>query len=167
MYGWLEQNACGSGYPAPEQLLFHVELRDVHGSLGWWRLPDAPIASGVLEEGRFRFEHHARVVAAPAQPERGLPGCSLDRVETIEGALHIRDASLADGGVPDGSRNEDASTAEAAGAQRLEGTTTVRVSAAAGSDCSSFVGAGTGQFPALPCELRFQLVGDRLDDELW
>jgi hypothetical protein len=170
--GALEENTCGDGYAAPSQLWFHVEIRDAPGSeLGWWKLPDAPLASGTVSADRaFRFEHDARVVATPAQPELGRPGCELDRVETVEGTLSGAvgsDAGTADGGVRDGSVDDAGPAPAAPGIARLEGTTTIRVSAAPGGDCSALIGTGAGQFPALPCEIRFRLTGERLEEEIW
>ncbi|HJL18529.1 MAG TPA: hypothetical protein RMH99_22910 [Sandaracinaceae bacterium LLY-WYZ-13_1] len=152
--GQLEENTCESGYAAPESLWFHVELRDAAGSeLGWWKLPDAGIVEGTMtDDGTFRFEGHQPVVAVEADPALGVPGCTLDRAEVVSGTLR--------GGPADASVPDDAGAGAAPG---FTGTTTVVVSAASG-DCSSLVGSTPGQFPTLPCELRYALEAERVVD---
>ena len=74
--GELLETTCGDGHPVLPTLLFHVELRDEPGTIGYWKLSDGPIASGSYEAGAFRFEdatQHVGVVPWAAG-RHGRPG---------------------------------------------------------------------------------------------
>ncbi len=159
--GELVENTCAEGYPAPETLRFFVELRHDAGVVGYWKLANSPIVEGRVERMTgFRFVEASQVVAVPADPTMGVTGCTLAREETVEGTLMGEAAS--DAGIP----LDGGAPAVPPGETRFEGTTTVQVSASRG-DCSALVTTAGGPFPALPCVLRFDLVGEQLDEPLW
>lgn len=168
--GALESNACGAGYEAPSQLYFHVELRRIEGTtIAYWRLSDAPVAQGTVSDEVFRFVDRQEVVAIAAEPDIGVPGCVLERVETVELTLGGSDA--VDAGAPlDGGQTPEAGPAADAGAAMPDGflgTTTVEVGIVPGSECSALLAIYGGPFPTLPCAMRFALAGDRLEEDLW
>lgn len=155
--GTLEQNTCADGHPAPTTLTFYVELRSEPGSsYGYWKLPDAPLVSGVLEgDGDFRFTNSQQVTGVQPDPSTGVVGCDLRRDEIVAGTLDQATdggAQIADGG---------------AGNADLRGSTTITVTPVAGGDCSPLLLPAGGAFPVLPCELRYQLVGERLATPLF
>jgi hypothetical protein len=160
--GTLEDNACGEGHTAPPSFAFYVELsRGAGSSHGYWKLPDGPMVDGTLDrEGAFRFEERVQATAIESEPDLGIPGCALERAEVVSGQIIAptpseEDAELSpDGGAP-------------AERERLRGTTTVTVSPVAGGDCSALLSVFGGPFPALPCQLRYRLDGERLQTPLW
>jgi hypothetical protein len=149
--GSLLETSCAEGHPAPPLLTFRVELRAEPGySYGYWKLPDGPLIGGVLDrEGMFRFEHRARVPAVPADAETGVLGCVLERRETVAGQLED-EAAIDDGGV-----GQEAAS--------FTGTTTIAVSPIAGGDCTPLLLPFGGAFPELPCQLRYDLAGQRIE----
>ena len=194
--GALEENTCGAGYDAPAELFFHVELRSIpQSTVGYWKLPNAALADGAFDrrEGHFRFENRQEVVAFPAQPEAGVAGCTLMRVEVVEGDLGVLaqagdggpDAGSGDAGPDSDAGDEDAGSSDAEATntdagpsdatpppvgdpeERFSGTTTVTVSPAAGSECSALLDPSQGGFPFLPCEVRYAIGGTRLAEDIW
>ncbi|RZO51421.1 MAG: hypothetical protein EVA89_33465 [Sandaracinaceae bacterium] len=162
--GELLETTCGDGHPVLPTLLFHVELRDEPGTIGYWKLSDGPIASGSYEAGAFRFEDATQHVGVDATD--GHPGCVVERREVIEGALvqgvtHDGAVGGADAGVPhDGGGDGEPRDG-------FDGTTTVRITPTAGSECSLLLQPQGGAFPALPCGFSYRLRGTRLEEPLW
>ena len=154
--GTLEENECAAGYPVPPSTSFYVELRREPGSsVGYWKLPDGPLAAGSIDgDGRFRFEQRVQVSAIAPDVANGVAGCVLERAEVVRGQL---DAAVLDGGEPDAGTS----------ASDLRGETIITVSPVPGGNCSPLLVAFGGAFPALPCELRYALDGERLDEPLW
>lgn len=163
--GTLVENTCGEGHPAPESFSFHVELRaERQGSRGYWKLPEGPAVPGnVSPAGAFRFEQRDEVVAIPEDLPNWVTGCMVERLEIVAG--NILRSVESDGGQPDAGRPD----ADPSGAEpgALRGTTTVTVSPLAGSDCSPLLLPNGGAFPVLPCQLRWELTGERLAQPLW
>lgn len=160
--GALMENTCGEGYPTPDTLGFYVELRHESGVVGYWKLADAPIVTGTVErEGAFRFVERREVVAIPADPMTGAPGCSLGHEETVEGTLLGALESMSDAALPDGGVAEPTP-----GEARFEGSTTISVTPSTG-DCTPLLGTAGGPFPALPCTIRFELDAEQLEEPLW
>jgi len=120
------------------------------------KLADGPLASGSIDRhGAFRFEQRAQVTAIAQDLVSGVAGCVLERAEVVRGRV----AELA----PDAGRAD-----AGAGASGLEGETIVTVSPVpGGGDCSPLLLAFGGAFPTLPCQLRYALDGERLDEPLW
>jgi hypothetical protein len=165
--GTLVENTCGAGHPAPPSLFFHVELRaNREGSLGYWKLPEGPAVAGSMSAaGAFRFEQRTQVVAIAEDPSNWVPGCSVERLEVVAGQLA---ATTLDGGTAADAAAPDAARADAGpSAASLRGTTTVTVTPVAGGDCTPLLLPNGGAFPALPCQLRWELTGERLAEPLW
>lgn len=155
----LAESSCGDGHPAPPSFSFYVELREEPASSsGYWKLADGPLIGGSLDDGAFRFEQRAEVVAVPQDPDTGVVGCVLARTEVVEGELPegALDGGQADGGDADAGVQAD-----------LHGETTVTVTPVAGGDCSPLLLPLGGAFPTLPCALRYRLQGEELDEPLW
>lgn len=156
--GALAETTCGEGHPAPPSMAFYVELREEPGSsTGYWKLPDGPLVGGSLDtDGAFRFEQRLQVVGVPEDPQNGVAGCVVERVEIVEGRLG---AEAPDGGQADGGASGDPHAS-------LVGETRITVSALSG-DCSPLLVPLGGAFPTLPCSLRYTLDGRELDEPLW
>lgn len=186
--GTLTVNSCGDGHPAPPTMSFYVELREEPGSAsGYWKLPNGPLVGGSLDAaGAFRFEQRMQVVGVPEEPDLGVVGCVLERAEIVRGELVEGPGGGSDGGAAiDGGGALDGGAAIDGGAvvdggQRpldagpppdphgiLRGETTITVTPVAGGDCSPLLLPLGGAFPALPCELRYVLEGEQLDEPLW
>jgi hypothetical protein len=163
--GTLLETQCGEGHAAPAALRFFVELRDEEGPLGYWKLPDAPIMDGTLEPDGFVFDDASRVVGVPAQPELGVAGCVVERAEVVTGTFGALGETADDGG------NGDAGVGDASvpvdPRASFTGTSTARISAVPGGDCSPLLLPYGGAFPTLPCEIRYSLAGVRLEEPLW
>ena len=147
------------------QITFTIEGHcDERGTIGYWKLSDGPIASGSYEAGAFRFEDATQHVGVDATD--GHPGCVVERREVIEGALvqgvtHDGAVGGADAGVPhDGGGDGEPRDG-------FDGTTTVRITPTAGSECSLLLQPQGGAFPALPCGFSYRLRGTRLEEPLW
>ncbi len=155
--GTLDETSCGDGYPAPPSSTFYVELRrEPDSSYGYWKLPNAPLVAGLLDRrGNFRFTDTQQVTGVEPDPASGVVGCDLPREEVVAGV--VADELGADGAV-----NGDAGAGGA-----LTGTTTIRITPAAGGDCSPLLLPAGGAFPVLPCELSFRLDGERLASPLF
>lgn len=149
----LTDNQCGEGHPAPAALDFVVDLAHLPGSTrGYWKLPDGPQLEGELERGAgFRFVSSSDAVAIEPDPNTGAPGCSVTRTEIVEGTLEAGEDAAPDAG-PD-----------APGEERLVGTTTVRITAVPGGDCTALLSVYGGPFPTLPCDLEYDLAGERME----
>lgn len=151
--GALQDNECRPGFEPIDPLSFSVQLRR-DGTTLIWRIGDGPPAGGPLrEDGTFRLVARTTVEAWPADPANGIVGCSIQRIETITGALVME--STADGGLPG-----DAGAARAAsfGADHE-----IEI-APGGGDCSALLLVNGGTFPMLPCAALYRLEGERQDD---
>jgi hypothetical protein len=128
--GRLEVNECGSAaFPATDTLEMRAELRrDV--DMAVWRVPQAPIAYGVVEDDETYIFTGGGTYPA-------YEGCTFVQEETIE--------------------------VEGVGEESTSGRTVIRISAAAGSDCTPSHAAAGGPFLALPCEIRWSMDGTAID----
>ena len=149
----LTNNECGEGHPAPTALDFVVDLGHLPGSTrGYWKLPDGPEIEGQMERGEgFRFVSATDAVAIEPDPNTGAPGCSITRTEIVEGALEAAEEVAPDAGP--GAQDEE----------HLVGTTTVRITAVPGGDCTALLAVYGGPFPTVPCELEYDLDGQRME----
>lgn len=135
--GALAEDGCGDGVPALDAADYDVELR-VDDTLAWWQAEGRPRLVGRhLGDGRFRFAFRSTFpVADPATPGGG--DCRLAQEEVVEART------------PPG---DDAVDADLVGAQDV----TYRP---VGGRCEFLLDQG---FDALPCTLRWELLGWRLD----
>lgn len=159
--GTLDETTCGAGHPAPETMTFYVELRAQPGSsVGYWKLPNAPIVDGDHDEdeGSFRFEHRTQHVGVPQDLPAGVVGCTLERAEIVTVQL---EASATDGGA------SDAGDAGVSDPSAFTGRTTIGITPVLGSECSRLLLPFGGAFPVLPCEIRYDLEGEQVDEPIW
>lgn len=159
--GALAETTCGAGHPAPASMSFYVELRAEPGSTsGYWKLPNAGLVAGELDEGAFRFEQRSQVVGVPQDLEAGVAGCMLERAEIVAGELGSAPAA-------DAGSTGDAGAQGDGDAEGFHGRTTIGVSPVAGGDCSPLLIPFGGAFPVLPCELRYDLTGERVEEPVF
>ncbi len=161
--GTLIETTCGQGHPAPASFSFYVELREEPGqSTGYWKLADGPLVTGSIDRhGVFRFESRQQVTGVEPDAANGVVGCVLERAEVVR-------AELTEGSASDASAQVDGGADAGVESERpFEGETTVNVSPVVGSDCSPLLLPYGGAFPTLPCQIRYELEGDRLDEPLW
>jgi len=128
--GRLDVNQCGeAAFPATGTLEMRAELRrDL--DMAVWRVPQAPITYGVVEEDeRYVFTGGGTYPA-------------------YEGCTFVQEEMIAIDGV-----GEDDPTGEIV----------IRISTAAGSDCTPSHAAAGGPFLALPCEIRWSMDGATID----
>ncbi len=165
----LQDNTCGDGYPVQSSTTFYVELRSQpESTYGYWKLPDAPLVSGLLRpDGEFRFTDSQQVTGVQADPTTGTVGCDLQREEVVAGTFDPTAADDAGATVQDAANGQDAGVGDAGPQGSLRGTTTVRITPVTGGDCSSLIQPAGGGFPVLPCEITLNLDGERLATPLF
>ncbi|MBO6938946.1 MAG: hypothetical protein JJ863_28520 [Deltaproteobacteria bacterium] len=128
--GRLEVNECGSAaFPAVDTLEMRAELRrDL--DMAVWRVPQAPITYGVVEDDdSYVFTGGGTYPA-------------------YEGCTFVQEEMIAIDGV---------------GEESPTGETVIRISVAAGSDCTPSHTVAGGPFLALPCEIRWSMDGSAID----
>ncbi len=128
--GRLEVNECGeAAFPAVDPLEMRAELRrDL--DMAVWRVPQAPIAYGVVEEDET-------YVFSGGGTHPAYEGCTFVQEELIE--------------------------VEGVGEETTTGRTVIRITTAAGSDCTASHAVAGGPFLALPCEIRWTMDGESID----
>lgn len=128
--GPLEINQCGdAAFPATDALEMRAELRrDL--DLAVWRVPQAPIAYGVVEDDE-------RYVFSGGGTYPAYEGCTFVQEETI--------------------------AIDGVGEESPTGEVVIRITTAAGSDCTPSHAAAGGPFLALPCEIRWSMEGEAID----
>jgi len=128
--GRLEVNECGdAAFPAVDPLELRAELRREQ-TMAVWRVPQAPVAYGVVEEDETYVFTGGGTFPA-------YEGCTFVQEEIIE--------------------------VEGVGEEAATGRTVIRITTAAGSDCTASHAAAGGPFLALPCEIRWSLDGTSID----
>lgn len=116
---------------------FEVKLSRLGSDLYWLNGREA-ISGSISADRSFAFD--ARVDIALERSRAGRPGCTLSRRDRASGTL-----------------SPDAVTAAT-----IEGEIAFRYEVRPGFDCSNAIGV-PGGFARLPCEVRFDLAGERLD----
>jgi hypothetical protein len=163
--GHLEDNTCGStAMPAVNPLLFEAQIRDDDG-VGVWIPPkgSAMVLGSISADGKFSFRQEIQFeVEQDTEPDYlsydeidpggGASTCVLTQAEIIQGNVLRHD--LEGPGDAGGMDLPD-------DGPELNGTNTIDVSAASGSDCSPSTSAGGGPFLALPCRIYYTLEGTR------
>ena len=151
--GRLQENACGSSaLPAQDPLRFQAELRATD-RIAYWKMGRQYIAGS--REGRsFALMTSRSVTLIPPDRAQAITGCAVRQDETIRAEL--RDA-LGDGGVATGPDAGDADFSYGS----FGGTNTIEFVPVPGSDCRAALSANGGPWLALPCRVRYDLVGAR------
>lgn len=158
--GTLKSSTCGAGHPAPTTLTFYVELRaEPDSTRGYWKLPNGPLVAGDLDDGEFRFEERTHVVAVPADPANNVAGCTLERVEVVDGELE-GETLATDAGVTD--RADSGATDE----EGFSGRTVIGITPVPGGNCTPLLSVYGGPFPVLPCEVRYELEAKRVQEPI-
>ncbi|MGE0787038.1 MAG: hypothetical protein AB7S26_15295 [Sandaracinaceae bacterium] len=147
VHGDLMESTCGQGYPATD-LWFFVELRHEPGGIGYWKPPMGSMIQGMLEpQVDFHFSDQRQIVAIEPDEINGVIGCALTREETVDGEFG---GEAPDAGVALGDGHFDAADI-------------IRVRPASG-DCSALFVVNGGPFDALPCQLDYAMIGERVED---
>ncbi|MBI5517889.1 MAG: hypothetical protein HY909_29225 [Deltaproteobacteria bacterium] len=149
--GELTANSCGPlALRLPATVRFVAELRVGTGTLRW-RPRGATEALGTYDPvtGAFRVAAQGELVLREANVRLRLPGCSLQQVDVLEGVLDRPNGY--DGGAD----------SDAGGPTRLgfRATETLGYAITAGSDCTTLLGVGEGQFAQLPCTAAYRWRG--------
>jgi hypothetical protein len=159
VHGALQESGCAPGLEPIDPIEFRVELSRTGGSL-LWRMPGGqPVSGTIATDGDFHLRTMTQVEAWPADPDTGIPGCTIAQVETVDGTLTMA-PSIADGG--DAAQDELDAGASDGGATMtasLEATNRIEIVPVAGSDCSALLLVNGGSFPSLPCAARYELAG--------
>ena len=191
--GTLLENTCGDeALPANERLDFNVQIRD-DGVQALWLL-NPPARPGTLsDDGKFDFESESLFpvqssqVSAPvpftADPEAFTSEEDLDRLDPAAGASNpctliiverMRGSIFRDLEGPRVPAAEPDSEDEAAegdpiieplASSDLIANNEIIIRAANGSDCALVMQAHGGPFEALPCQARYDVEGDLLQNE--
>lgn len=130
---------------------FNVALSLRQGVLTW--TPETAVAaSGSFDvyQGTFRISLESSIPKIAADRRREVVGCTLRRVDVVEGVINTSgDAGLAS--------NVDAGTT-VTGFRAQE---TIAYGVESG-ECSAVIGVGAGQAYALPCVVGYQLEATRV-----
>lgn len=147
----LEENDCGFGYVAPENVQLEVELYSDETDVIWKIDRALPLRGDEDDAGDWTFRSDAQV---PIATPDGVPtGCTLSEEETIVLAdVPGPTGEAAEGGGEDGNGNGDGNEDDAA----FLGTSEIVVSAA-GGDCRIVLATFGGGFDQLPCRVRYAL----------
>ena len=176
--GVLLENTCGStALPAPDPLVFDVELRDQSG-VGIWILNQPPGVTGRLsDDGTFQFEYGseytaiepggsasteprnvAEFLAFESQPSAPTPGCRLRIQENISGRAIATSRPPAGGDAGQLPTSDPGTTgADLSAINRIE------IVPMAGSDCRPALAVQGGPFHDLPCQAQYRLTGTLSD----
>ncbi len=168
-------NECGfEAAPVLDMLQFRAELRN-RGGQAIWRRPSAPAIYGTVTDGVWAIQ--------TSQSTMLYEGCAMTQREIItltevaaeagdddagtaddagvpDDAGQPDDAGLSDAGSSDAGLGEDAGPAAP---QQFTGTHSIRITPDVGSNCSPSLVSFGGPFPALPCEVRYDVVGEPTD----
>ncbi|MCC7541976.1 MAG: hypothetical protein IT379_37495 [Deltaproteobacteria bacterium] len=164
--GSLVEQSCGVSIVMPNDPLdFEVELRR-DGSTIYWRRPGAPAMDGHFSERNQSFELSATssFLLREASPADGLGPCRIMQQETIGGRLEV----VTDPSAPVIPASDAGASDPDAGAPapiyRFSGENSVSFSVASGADCRDRIGVEQGQFPMLPCRIRYELEGEPMEE---
>lgn len=139
--GKLASSTCGDGALGAGQIWnFQVKLTRFANNIYW--LNGQETLSGDIANDRRTFSIESGVKVTISEAGRGRPGCAVMRRDDAEG-------KLSDSG-------DDV--------ESFEGSLTFSYEATSGSDCSDWVGS-EGAVDNLPCSLRYDLDGRRMDEE--
>jgi len=146
--GTLEANTCGvDAVPAFANLVFESELR-MDGSTPYWRRDGLlPVGGVVRSDGRLEFEFRQTFPLGP-NPDGTGERCYLTQTEHVLVVLLGDEDGVSDAGVPPG----------------LEGTNGIHWAPASDTECAYVTVASGGPFEALPCDVDYALVGQRMED---
>ena len=161
----MTSNSCGpqSGRIA-RNVQFRLELSVDQAHVVWHVLDTGVMATGAYTAATrgVRIESESVVQLRAADRRTGRAACVMRRYDVIDGTLSADLRSATDAATGDAS-DENSMTTDAAtdagGAVAFNAIETVVWGPVANADCSDAIGAGSGQFTVLPCQLQFDMVG--------
>ncbi len=169
----LVENTCGSqSVILTDGQQYSVELRR-DGERGYWHRTDSAAVQGKFDADH-NFEFTSSAVVA-SELDAGVAGCKLVQDEVLTGSLRAENASDAGESAEAGVGESDEAGASADASVRasadagvdalvnLVGEHTLRITSLAGTDCSRALMAAGGPFEALPCTVRYKLMGVKRD----
>ena len=137
--GKLANSSCGDAALGAGAIWnFQVKLTRFDSNI-YWLNGQETLSGEIANDGRT-FSIQSDVQVTISEPGRGRPGCVVMRRDDAEG-------KLSDSG-------DDV--------ESFEGTLSFSYAAVSGSDCSDWVGS-QGAVDSLPCSLRYDLDGKRMD----
>ena len=136
----LDASTCGSGALGSTDLWeFEVQLSKDFDQLFW--LNGREVIPGRIASDGESFEFDTRVQVEVLEPEPGILGCTLNRQDRASGQLDYQDEAV----------------------RSFSGRLTFAYIPTSDSDCSPLIGV-EGGFSALPCEMKYDLVGSNTDE---
>jgi len=139
--GKLGSSTCGEGALGAGQIWnFQVKLTRFANNIYWLNGQETLSGDIANDQRTFSIESGVQVTVSPAG--RGRPGCSVLRHDDAEGKLSDTGTDV----------------------ESFEGSLTFSYAATFGSDCSDWVGS-EGAVDSLPCSVRYDLDGQRMDEK--
>lgn len=139
--GKLADSSCGDGaLGSSEHWSFDVKLSRFENDIYWLNGRET-IVGDIASDGRT-FSIVSEVETKISEPARGKAGCRVMRHDDAEGKLSDSSADVAS----------------------FDGTLSFRYELIDGADCSDWVGS-EGAVEALPCSLRYDIDGERSNDQ--
>ena len=132
-------DSCGGAVGAPDPWSFDIRLAQDQTSL-YWEQGGLPVGGFVDSHGHAELRSSDTRTVHEADPRAGLGFCSMTRDDTVDVSL-------------------------AAGESTFTATLVYVFSATSGtanSDCSDQLVSSGGTYAALPCTIRYDLVGTRI-----
>lgn len=161
----LRDETCGpQSVPLMRFARFRAEL-GVQSSRATWRVEGrSEDAIGEFDPitRAFRFVAESYLTLRAAERRTGRAACVLRRLDVLEGTLEGEVPGEHDTNDANGIATGDAGSADDAGRQSapfFRAIETIVYGPIPGADCSDAIGAAEGQFSALPCTQRFDLLG--------
>jgi hypothetical protein len=160
--GTRSTNTCGAqSMELAPSIAYNVTLQITDTTIQW-RPSGGSSAMGTYDKatGAFRVTLEEDIVAWRSDPRRSIVGCTLRRSDILEGAITYDGT---DGGTSNNDGGQDAGTGADAGAsaRSFRATENVVFGPSPGSDCRPLIGAATGQFNTMPCEISYALTAQR------
>lgn len=136
----LDSSTCGAGALGSTDLWeFEVKLSKDFDQLFW--LNGREVIPGRIASDGESFEFDTRVQVEVLEPKPGILGCTLNRQDRASGQLDYRNETVTS----------------------FSGRLTFAYIPTSDSDCSPLMGV-EGGFSALPCEMKYDLVGSNTDE---
>lgn len=145
----LESNTCGANaLPLKDGLSYRVQFTPDPPKASWKVLPKGSPISGTFDEAerKFRFSIAQTLSLDGMDAGAGQLQCTVIRTETLTGTLEAPDAGLDDDASP------------------LNGEHLIGFTADSNGACRGASGP-LGPFDRLPCEAKYELVGDAKEED--
>lgn len=146
----LVADTCGPGVVSSgSSMAYDIELQR-NGSAITWIGPGGSRSGTMTDDENFCIELSANWNERESDPWLGDPGCEMVHLEQLCGTLEF----------------EDQETDEETGpiVARITATHEAYVSGTQGSDCSDQIGITEGLYLSLPCQVVYEITGERAED---